>query len=66
MLIATKADKIAKSKYKSSIMAIAKQLKVREEMFIVFSSQSGVGKEKILSYIENKLDDVNEKNNNNN
>lgn len=61
MLIATKADKIAKSKYKSSIQAIAKQLKVREEMFIPFSSQSGYGKERVLNYIENKLEDINGK-----
>ena len=61
MLIATKADKIAKSKYKSSIQAKAKQLKVREEMFIPFSSQSGYGKERVLNYIENKLEDINGK-----
>ncbi len=61
MLIATKSDKIAKSKYRNSIQAIAKQLKVREEMFIIFSSQSGYGKETILNYIENKLEDINGK-----
>lgn len=61
MLIATKADKIAKSNYSKSIKAIANELKVREEMFIVFSSQNGFGKEKVLNYIENKLEDINGK-----
>ena len=59
-IIATKADKIAKSKIKSNLSAIAKELKVREEIFIITSSESGVGKEKVLSFIENKLSICNE------
>ena len=54
-IIATKADKIAKSKYKQSISSIAKALKLREEIFIVTSSESGLGRDKVLEFIENKL-----------
>ena len=54
-IVATKADKIAKSKQKQSVSAMAKALGVREEIFIVTSSESGVGKDKILDYMENKL-----------
>lgn len=54
-IIATKADKIAKSKYKQSVSAMAKAIGVREEIFIITSSESGLGKEKILEYMENKL-----------
>ncbi len=56
MVIATKADKIAKSKIKSYLNIIVKTLNIREEMIIVSSSQSGLGRGKILNYIENKLD----------
>lgn len=56
MVIATKADKIAKSKIKSYLNIIVKTLNIREEMIIVSSSQSGLGRDKILNYIENKLD----------
>lgn len=55
-IVATKADKIAKSKVKQSISAMAKALKVREEVFIVTSSENGLGREKILEYMENKLE----------
>ena len=58
MVIATKADKIAKSKIKSYLNIIVKTLNIREEMIIVSSSQSGLGRDKILNYIENKLDSV--------
>lgn len=54
-VVATKADKIAKSKFKQSISAMAKALKIREEMFIVTSSEGNIGREKLLEYIENKL-----------
>ena len=56
MVIATKADKIAKSKIKSYLNIIVKTLNIRQEMIIVSSSQSGLGRDKILNYIENKLD----------
>lgn len=58
MVIATKADKIAKSKIKAYLDVIVKTLNIRQEMIIVSSSQTGFGKDKILSYIENKLEAV--------
>lgn len=54
-IIATKADKIAKSKYKQSVSAMSKALGVREEIFFVTSSEDNMGKDKILEYMENKL-----------
>lgn len=60
MIIATKCDKIAKSKLKSYAQVIAKDLKIREEMIILSSSETSFGKGKILNYIEMKLDSGNE------
>lgn len=54
-VVATKADKIAKGKYKQSVVAMAKALGVREEVFIVTSSDANIGKDKVLDYMENKL-----------
>ena len=53
LLIATKVDKIAKSKIPQSISKIAKTLGVRRELILPFSSENMFGKEKILDYIEN-------------
>lgn len=53
LLIATKVDKIAKSKIPQSISKIAKTLGVRKELILPFSSENMFGKEKILDYIEN-------------
>ena len=58
MVIATKVDKIAKSKIKAYLDVIVKTLNIRQEMIIVSSSQTGFGKDKILNYIENKLEAV--------
>ena len=55
MVIATKADKIAKSKQQNQVKMIANVLKIRPEMVITSSSEQGIGKDKILEYIENKL-----------
>jgi len=54
-VVATKADKIAKSKVKQSVSSMAKALGVREELFIITSSDSGIGREKLLEFMENKL-----------
>ena len=54
-ILATKCDKIAKSKVNSYIAQIAKELNLREEIFIRTSSVTGEGKDKILSYIDNLL-----------
>ena len=60
VLIATKADKIARSKISQQTKMIAKELKVREEVIISFSSQTGQGKDRLLDYIENKLGSLDE------
>ena len=56
MIIATKADKIAKSKTKQAVSVIANALSLREEIFIISSSENSVGKMEILKAIENKLE----------
>ena len=56
MIIATKADKIAKSKTKQAVRVIANALSLREEIFIISSSENSVGKMEILNAIENKLE----------
>ena len=52
MLIATKVDKLAKSKIPQSLSKIAKTLGVRRELILPFSSEILFGKEQILEYIE--------------
>lgn len=52
MLIATKVDKLAKSKIPQSLSKIAKILGVRRELILPFSSEILFGKEQILEYIE--------------
>ena len=52
-VIATKADKLSKSAINNSIFAISKALNTRKEMIFVHSSQTGLGKEQILDFIEN-------------
>ena len=56
MVIATKADKIAKSKILSYVKKLAKEVGIREEMIIPSSSEISLGKDRILNYIENKLE----------
>lgn len=51
-VIATKADKLSKSAINNSIFAISKALNIRKEMIFVHSSQTGLGKEQILDFIE--------------
>lgn len=60
MIVATKADKLAKSKLANQVKVIAKTLGIREEMFMVVSSETGYGIDKILNYIEHKMESNNE------
>lgn len=55
IVIATKVDKIAKSKVPQACNAIAKELGIRKEMVMAYSSENGFGKDKLLEYIENIL-----------
>lgn len=52
MIIATKVDKLAKSKIPQACNMIAKTLGVRKELVQGFSSENGYGKEKLLEYIQ--------------
>ena len=61
IIIATKADKLAKSKVRSAVNVLAKTLNIRADAIIPTSSETGYGKDKLLSYIENKLDGFYEK-----
>lgn len=54
-VVATKADKIAKSKQMAQVERLCKVLKIRKEMVIITSSETSLGKDKILDYIENLL-----------
>ncbi len=51
MVVMTKVDKLAKSKVPQAASAVAKELGIRREMIIPFSSETAVGKESLLSYI---------------
>ena len=55
MVVATKVDKIAKSKIPQSCNMIAKTLGVRKELIKGYSSETGFGRETILEYIENLI-----------
>ncbi len=55
MIIVTKADKVAKSKQNNQINMIAKRLKVRPDIMLLSSSQQGIGRDRILQYIESKI-----------
>lgn len=53
LIIATKVDKLAKSKIPQACNAIAKEIGVRRELIMGFSSENFYGKEKLLEYIGN-------------
>ncbi len=52
IVIATKVDKLAKSKIPQACTAIAKELGIRKEAVMPFSSENFFGKERLLEYIE--------------
>lgn len=56
MIVMTKVDKLAKSKVPQAASAVAKEFGVRREMIIPFSSETGVGKENLLDYIESVIE----------
>jgi len=55
LIIATKVDKIAKSKVSQACAMIAKTLGVRKELVRGFSSENRYGRDDLLEYIENLL-----------
>ena len=56
VIIATKVDKIAKSKVTQACAKISRILGVRKELIFAYSSETGFGRDKILEYIESVLD----------
>ncbi len=59
MVIMTKVDKLAKSKVPQAASMVSKELGIRREMIIPFSSETGVGKENLLQYIETLVEENN-------
>ncbi len=55
-IIATKVDKLAKSKVPQACNSIAKTLGVRKELVQGYSSENNFGREKLLDYIESVLE----------
>ena len=58
MVVMTKVDKLAKSKVPQAASVVAKELGIRREMIIPFSSETAVGKEALLQYIEALVEEV--------
>lgn len=56
MVIATKVDKIAKTKVPQACAMIAKNLGIRKELVMPYSSENGTGREKLLQYLDSVLD----------
>ncbi len=52
VVVATKVDKLAKSKISQATSQIAKTLGVRKEMVMAYSSENDFGKEALLEYLE--------------
>ena len=52
VLVATKVDKIAKSKIPQACASIAKALGVRKEIVLPYSAENGFGKERMLEYLD--------------
>lgn len=52
IIVATKVDKLAKSKIPQACSMIAKTLNVRKEIILPYSSENGFGKSDLLEYIE--------------
>lgn len=55
LVVATKADKISRNQRAKNIKLIKEKLGVKDEEIVVFSAQTGEGKEKLLQRIEQLL-----------
>ena len=55
IVVATKVDKIAKSKISQACNMIAKEIGVRKELVLGYSSENGYGRERMLEYIDSLL-----------
>ena len=59
-ILATKIDKLSKSKLNQNVESIAKELNLRKEMIILTSSLNKLGKDKVLDLIQYKLEEYEE------
>ena len=55
-IIATKADKIAKSKIPQASAKLAKELALRQELISTVSSENGFGIKQLLEFVESNLE----------
>lgn len=55
IVLATKCDKLSKSKQYLQVKSLASSLGIREELIVPTSSETGQGCDKVLEIIENKL-----------
>lgn len=55
-VVATKCDKLPKSKISSYLQKIATKLNLGKDNIIAYSSESNLGKEQVLNIIQNDLD----------
>ncbi len=55
IILATKCDKLSKTKTLAQVKLLASALSVREDFIIPTSSENGLGRDKILDHIENQL-----------
>ena len=55
VFVATKADKLPKTKVKPQLSAIANKLKVGAHDMIATSAEKGIGKAEVLSVIEKSI-----------
>ena len=58
IVLATKADKLSKAQQTQAITVIANALHIRKELIILTSGENGLGKDKVLDYIDNKLEAI--------
>lgn len=56
MVLATKCDKLSKVRVNAQIKTLAGELGVREEFIVPTSAESGQGCERVLDYIDQKLE----------
>ena len=57
IVLATKGDKLSKSKQNENIRKLAESLGIRKELIILTSAENGQGCDKVLNYISNKLEE---------
>ncbi len=57
LVLATKADKLSKAKQAVQKRVLAKTLKIREELIVLTSSETGLGRDKVLDYISSKVEE---------